>query len=114
MKKTFPLTAALLLFSCASFLFAQSLLPSDPTSPFPGQSWYNTTLHVWKYYDGTSAISAKTAVSIVASLPTCNSAAEGTHYGVTNALAPTSLSAVAGGGSVHVPVYCNGINWIVE
>ena len=49
----------------------------------------------------------------VGSLPTCNGAAEGTIYGVTDALVPAALSAVAGGGAVHTLVYCNGTSWIV-
>lgn len=59
----------------------------------------------------------KTAVSTVSTLQTnspCNSSSEGARSGVTDALSPSSLSTVTGGGAVHVPVYCNGTNWIVE
>lgn len=55
----------------------------------------------------------RTRTSIVSSLPTCNAGAEGTIKGVTDALAPAFLVTVAGGGSVHVPVYCDGTNWVV-
>jgi hypothetical protein len=55
----------------------------------------------------------KNGAVTVASLPTCNSGAEGTHYGVTDANATTFLTTVAGGGSNHVPVYCNGTNWVI-
>lgn len=57
--------------------------------------------------------SSKIAPVTVGTLGTCNSGAEGTRKGVTDALAPTALTTVAAGGSVHVPVYCNGTNWIV-
>jgi hypothetical protein len=53
-------------------------------------------------------------IATVAGLPTCNGAAEGTRSQVNNALAPAALSTVAGGGAVHVSVYCNGTNWIVQ
>jgi len=51
--------------------------------------------------------------SAIGSLPTCNAAAEGTLFGVTDALIPAALATVAAGGAVHVSVYCNGTNWIV-
>ena len=53
-------------------------------------------------------------LSTVAGVPTCNAAAEGLMRGVTDALAPVSLALVAGGGTVHVKVYCNGSQWIVQ
>lgn len=49
----------------------------------------------------------------VSGLPTCNSGAQGTHASVTDANATTFLSAVAGGGSNKVPVYCNGSAWVI-
>ena len=54
------------------------------------------------------------ATTTAAPLPTCNGAAEGTWYGVTDASAPAWNTAVSGGGSVHMPVYCNGTNWIAH
>ena len=53
--------------------------------------------------------------STVANLPTCNAAAAGRLYLVTNALLPASLATVVGGGIVVVPVVCNGAGglWIV-
>ena len=53
-------------------------------------------------------------LSTVAGVPTCNAAAEGLMRGVTDALAPVSLAVAAGGGAVHVKVYCNGSQWIVQ
>jgi len=49
----------------------------------------------------------------VGALPTCNAAAEGTEYGVTDANATTFHASVAAGGSNHVQVYCNGTNWVI-
>lgn len=49
----------------------------------------------------------------VSALPTCNAAARGQMYVVTDALTPVALSAVTGGGAVVVPVICNGSSWIV-
>lgn len=46
----------------------------------------------------------------VATLP---AGAEGQNVGVTDALAPTFLATVVGGGGVHTPVYHNGTTWVV-
>jgi hypothetical protein len=61
----------------------------------------------------TTSTSGKVPTSVVGSLPTCNAAAEGMIYGVTDALTPVALSAVTGGGAIHTLVYCNGTSWIV-
>jgi hypothetical protein len=58
--------------------------------------------------------SVQTARNTVASLPTCNANTEGSRYGVTDALSPTFLGAIVGGGSVHAPVYCNGTSWVAN
>ena len=50
-------------------------------------------------------------VYTVASLPTAGTA--GRKAFVSNALTPTFGSAVVGGGAITVPVYDNGIAWIV-
>ncbi len=49
----------------------------------------------------------------VAALPVCNSGADGTRRSVTDATATTFMSTVVGGGSNHVPVFCNGTNWVI-
>ena len=51
------------------------------------------------------------AVYPVAKLPKCNSAFEGQIEGVNDAKEPTYNGPVNGGGSAHIPVYCNGTNW---
>lgn len=55
---------------------------------------------------------------VVSALGPCNSAVEGTRKAVTdsNAVSLTAGigAAVAGGGSTHVPVYCDGANWRID
>ena len=68
-----------------------------------------------------SIISNESAPSItmgpvaVATLPTCDAAHEGTRASVNNSNAASFTagigSVVAGGGTTHVPVYCDGTNW---
>lgn len=55
----------------------------------------------------------RTPVTTVGALPAC-AGIEGMRYGVSDALAPTALATVVGGGTAHVSVYCNGTNWIVQ
>ena len=54
------------------------------------------------------------SIYTVATLPTCNSGLEGQMEGVSDASSPTYLAAVSGGGSAHVPVYCNGTSWVAH
>lgn len=61
----------------------------------------------------TATTTLKSGAVAVASLPTCNAAAEGTHYGVTDANAATFHTVAAGGGTNHVAVYCNGTSWFI-
>jgi len=63
---------------------------------------------------GTNTAPNKVPLSTVANLPTCNAGNEGLRWGVTDATAPTSLATVTGGSTVHVAVYCNNTNWIVQ
>jgi hypothetical protein len=61
-----------------------------------------------------STVTVQTDAYAVASLPTCNTAAEGKHSGVTdsNVTFTAGIGAtVAGGGTNHAPVYCDGTNW---
>ena len=53
----------------------------------------------------------KMPVYTVATLPTAGTA--GRRAFVSNALLPTILTAVVGGGAVTVPVFDNGTTWIV-
>lgn len=54
----------------------------------------------------------KVTATTVSGLGTCNSGSEGRMWGVTDALTPSFLVAVTGGGTTHSPVYCNGSNWV--
>lgn len=67
-------------------------------------------------HDGTSLGCAPPSrpVATVGTLPTCNSAAQGVMYFVTDALAPVALATVATGGVVKIGVMCNSVNWIVQ
>lgn len=56
----------------------------------------------------------KLAQYTVATLPTCNAGAQGYMAYVTDALAPTYLATIAGGGVVVTPVFCNGTNWVAD
>ena len=47
-----------------------------------------------------------------ATLPTCNASLKGAHQFITDGPAsPTFTGAAAGGGSLFVPVYCDGTTW---
>lgn len=50
----------------------------------------------------------------VATLPTCTTAIRGSMGHVTDALAPTFLAALVGGGAVVAPAFCDGTNWVAE
>jgi hypothetical protein len=52
------------------------------------------------------------SIYTVATLPTCNSSLEGQMEGVSDASSPAYLATVSGGGSTHLPVYCNGTSWV--
>lgn len=63
-----------------------------------------------------SAIVAGTTIKTngytVGTLPACNAGAAGTRAYVTDAAAPAFLTALAGGGAVVSPAFCDGTNWI--
>jgi hypothetical protein len=67
---------------------------------------------------GTGALmfgtNPKIASTTVAGLPTCNGASKDTRSAVTDALAPSFLVTVVGGGAIYSPVTCNGTNWVAE
>jgi hypothetical protein len=63
---------------------------------------------------GDAAFHTSKVVAVtVGTLGTCNGGAEGTFSAVTDAAAtPVYNAIVASGGSTHIPVYCNGTNWV--
>ena len=50
----------------------------------------------------------------VAQLPPCTPSFEGQMEGVTDGLNVTYLGVIGGGGTTHVPVYCNGSLWVAH
>lgn len=56
----------------------------------------------------------RTAVVTVSGLPACNGGAEGSRGAVSDATAPTYLTPLTGGGTVHVGAYCNGTAWVAD
>ena len=61
----------------------------------------------------TSGVIPPTINYTVATLPSAATSGAGARTFVTNALAPTFGSTVAGGGAVFIPVYSDGTNWKV-
>lgn len=53
-------------------------------------------------------------VYTVATLPTCNSGAEGTRVAISDLLTPAFLTAAVGGGTTHGSGYCNGTAWVTD
>lgn len=51
----------------------------------------------------------------VSTLPTCSGSVNTYTYAtVTDAITPTYLGALVGGGAVKVPVFCNGTSWVAH
>ena len=100
-----------------SYVQADKILLGGASSLFPAIMATGTTLSV-QLADGSddAALSAYTIqtkhIFTVATLPAPVAGIEGLHASVSNALAPAYGATVAGGGAVHVPVYCNGTAWI--
>lgn len=63
--------------------------------------------------DGTTSLIVRPTAT-VATLPTCNAAARGTMFVVTDALTPVSLATATGGGAVVMGVLCSGTTWIIQ
>ena len=78
-----------------------------------------TVTNRWGIYQGdttgTNYLAAPTKITngyTVATLPTGAAAAVGMRAYVTDALAPTFLGVVVGGGAVVTPVFHNGVAWV--
>lgn len=54
------------------------------------------------------------AITTVAGLPTCNAGLEGMMRGVSDANSTTYHATAAGSGANHMPVYCDGTNWVLH
>jgi hypothetical protein len=67
--------------------------------------------------NGSGPGTVQTAVgtySVINAATPCNSTNEATRAGFQDSTTATFGSTIAGGGSNHVPGYCNGTNWVVE
>jgi hypothetical protein len=54
---------------------------------------------------------AQAGQSTVSTLPTCNATTKGQIFFVTDSLLPALGTAIAGGGTVNVLVFCSGTTW---
>lgn len=108
----------------SEFEINQVASPNLPLSPFEYNRQYADQLNnvLRLYFNRVDAIlgQLKTDEIIpaltnytVATLPSAVTSGVGSRSFVTNALAPTFGTTVAGGGSVAVPVYSDGTNWKV-
>ncbi len=73
---------------------------------------FKTSANTWTGVNKFAQLEAN--VYAVAALPPCNSNFEGQMLGVADALAPSYLGVVVGGGTQHIPVYCNGTAWVAH
>lgn len=95
------------------------ITPSTTSNPVTiSASGSDTNIGVSVSVKGTGAFSVNTVIKLkgytVANLNSthpCNAGAEGSMAYVTDADAPTYNTAVAGGGAIKVPVFCDGANW---
>ena len=82
-------------------------LASDPATPVPGQTYYNTTGSVLKFFNGATFVtlssSAGTVTSVTASLPLSATT------GSTPNISLTGIVAVANGGTGAATLAANGI-----
>jgi hypothetical protein len=71
------------------------------------------TWHVLSYVQPSEVQygSLSLPTTTVASLPVCGQAQRGLLYSVSDAHPPTYNSPVSGGGSITIPVFCNGSSW---
>lgn len=61
----------------------------------------------WNNTLGDGALTVLT----VGTLPICDAGTEGRYNTISDATAPTYNATLTGGGSIHIPVYCNGTAW---
>jgi len=71
------------------------------------------TWHVLSYVQPSQVQygSLSLPTTTVASLPPCGTAQKGLLYSVSDAVSPTYNGPLTGGGSVTIPVFCNGSIW---
>lgn len=84
----------------------------EGTGALPGQLKFNSIVSMtWGATVNADGVPRKLKVYTVATLPACNSGLQDAMAAVSDATAPTYNGALAGGGAVRVPVFCNGSAW---
>jgi hypothetical protein len=78
------------------------------TSVVPLKANANTITGAWTFQQ------LRVSLYTVSTLPTCNPGLEGQMEGVTDATVATYNATPQGGGSIHLPVYCNGTAWVMH
>lgn len=122
MRGKILIVAALAVGAAAPTWAQSSLQPVVAISPYTNGHVAGLTLADGKpaIYDlGASPVipvpgllGAKTIGAGASQLPTCAAGTAGQEYYVTDAAAtPVYNATAAGGGSVVIPVFCNGTNW---
>lgn len=77
----------------------------------PGGDMGADTFNCGTVYSGGNRV-ATAPLTVIGSLPTCNSASDGLFYEVTNGVAsPAYNAAVSATGATHDLVWCNGSGW---
>jgi hypothetical protein len=85
-----------------------------PTGGTNGDMGAGTLNATGLYVNGVAVNQLPATTTTVAALPTCNGSVEGARRGVTDANAATYNTVAAGGGTNHMPVYCNGTAWVLH
>lgn len=88
---------------------------ADMTIYYPGIAGFNTSRgcgNQWSI-EYSWECSATGGSTTVVSLPICTTAGVGLRAFVTDALSAAFLFPVIGGGTIGVPVVCDGTNWVV-
>ncbi len=115
---------AVILAASASNAWAQST-PNFSYGQVPTAGQWNGAFSakhdVWTTMAGlfarinSSTVGPFTSVKLpsftTATLPTCNTSYQDTMAVASDATAPTYRGALTGGGTVRIPVYCDGVAW---
>ncbi len=78
------------------------------TAIVPLKANANTITGAWTFQQ------LRVSLYTVAALPPCNPGLEGQMGGVSDATAAIYNGIPRGGGSLHLPVYCNGTAWVMH
>jgi len=93
------------------FYLSSTSTGQSPTLGVVGDSNLSMTIGA----SGTGVVSIVSPLQLksytVATLPTCNTNNANSFLAVSDATSPTYNAAITGGGSVVIPVFCNGSTW---